>query len=89
LKEEQDAWAAAVAAVRAEGKAEGQAALEQEEQEVEAAKLKETLGGKASKAVVAAAVARAVNEAATSKTTQHVMLSFSEARVFLQECTTR
>ena len=56
--------------------------------QVAAATLKETLGGKASKAVVAAAVARAVNEAATSKSTQHVELSFSEARVFLQECTT-
>jgi hypothetical protein len=119
LKEEQDAWTATVAAVRAKGTAKGQVALEQKKQEdamldelelklqklehvskvaeqvkqcrlmqVAAATLKKTLGGKASKTVVAAAVARAVNEAATSKSTQYIELSFSEARVFLQELPT-
>jgi uncharacterized MAPEG superfamily protein len=100
LKEEQNAWAAAVAVARTKGTAEGRAALEQEKQkaamldefelklqelehagkvaeqvkhgrfaQVTAATLKETLGGKASKTVVAVAVARAVNKAATSKST--------------------
>ena len=56
-------------------------------QQVAAATLKQALAGAACKTVVAAAALRAVNEAVESRTTQHVEMSFDEARVFLNKCT--
>ena len=117
LQNEQDAWDAAVAAVRAKGTPEGEAAREQEEQDdavaeeleakleelekaraagkklkagrykqIAATALKSALGGQ-SKAVVAAAVLSAVKEAMETKETQHIELTYDEARVSLQQCT--
>ena len=55
--------------------------------QVAAKVLKGVIGESNTKVAVAAAALRAVNAAVEKRTTQHVEMSFKEARVFLQECT--